>query len=320
MFGRGAGRAVLHVRQLVSDRRRARLHRQELRLAGADHVAVPPRGGVRRTGTVSRRHPDARRRRPWRSRRRPDPRLCHRGVRTPRHPDPRRGARWGDALLVGHDRPAQGDHPTVGRGAAVVHGAAVRVPVEPVAVPRRHDLPVAGTLVPLRSAGGGEPHDPPGRHRRDHGALRPRRVPPADRASLGHAHAARSHHVQPDVEAARGRPPPRRPVIARVRGACRCAVSRAGEGADDRLVGADHPRVLRRDRGFGVHGVQQRGVARPPRDGRQGDPRRPAHPRRRHEPAPARGARHDLVQDGHRVRVPQRSRQDGRGDARPTAR
>ena len=114
----------------------------------------------------------------------------------------------------------------------------------------------------------------------------------------GDPHPARADDVQSHAQAARGATQQRRPVVARVRRARRRAVPGAGEGADDRVVGSDHPRVLRRHRRPGLHGVQQRGVARAQGIGRQGDPRRPAHPRRRDEPAPARCTRHDLVQDG----------------------
>ena len=56
--------------------------------------------------------------------------------------------------------------------------------------------------------------------------------------------------------------------VARDRRPRRGAVSEPGEGGDDRVVGSDHPRVLRRDRGDRVHGVRLGGVVGPSRDGR----------------------------------------------------
>ena len=66
----------------------------------------------------------------------------------------------------------------------------------------------------------------------------------------------------PHAEAAGGRARPATTgQLARDRGARCGAVPGAGEGADDRVVGPDHPRVLRRDRGARLHGLQLRGVA-----------------------------------------------------------
>ena len=49
---------------------------------------------------------------------------------------------------------------------------------------------------------------------------------------------------------------------------------------DDRLVGPDHPRILRRHRGPRLHRLRQRRVAGAPRHGRQGGAGRDPHPRR----------------------------------------
>ena len=73
-----------------------------------------------------------------------------------------------------------------------------------------------------------------------------------------------------------------RPLDAGDRHPCRRAVPGAGEGADDRMVGPDHPRVLRRHRRPGLHRLRQRTVAGAQGQRRQGDDRRPAHPGREH--------------------------------------
>ena len=49
-----------------------------------------------------------------------------------------------------------------------------------------------------------------------------------------------------------------RPVVAGDRHPRRRALPGAGEGADDRMVGPDHPRVLRRHRRPGLHRLRQR--------------------------------------------------------------
>ena len=52
--------------------------------------------------------------------------------------------------------------------------AAVRFPGEALAVPRGHDLSVAGAALPLGAAGGRQPHHQHGRHRHHHGTVRSR--------------------------------------------------------------------------------------------------------------------------------------------------
>ena len=83
--------------------------------------------------------------------------------------------RWHrDALFVRHDRSSQG-HPAAAAGAAAWHAtAAVRFPRKALAVPRRHDLSVAGAALSLGAAGRGQSHHPDGRHRHHHGEVRSR--------------------------------------------------------------------------------------------------------------------------------------------------
>ena len=100
----------------------------------------------------------------------PEGRTLHRGrrrgrERAHRRPAARRRAvcpttpiagrmhRHRDALFVGHHRPAEG-HPAPAAGAAAgAATAAVRFPAEALAVPRGHDLSVAGAAVSFGAAG-----------------------------------------------------------------------------------------------------------------------------------------------------------------------
>ena len=52
---------------------------------------------------------------------------------------------------------------------------------EALALPRGHDLSVAGAALSLGAAGRRQPHDPHGRHRDHHGEFRSRALPPAGR-------------------------------------------------------------------------------------------------------------------------------------------
>jgi hypothetical protein len=60
-------------------------------------------------------------------------------------------------------------------------------------------------------------------------------------------------HFRPHAEAAAGGARPVRPLVAEGGVPRRRALSGAGQGADDRLVGPDHQRVLRRHRGQRLH-------------------------------------------------------------------
>jgi hypothetical protein len=124
-------------------------------------------------------------------------------------------------------------------------------------VPRGHALPVAGAALSRRA---------PGQRLRSRCATaapcwswststralsRPRRAAPH------HPHAARADHVQPHAEGAEAA----RSATTRARSSSSCtprALSDTGERADDRLVGPDHPRVLRRDRRARLHRLRHR--------------------------------------------------------------
>ena len=310
---------VLHVRELVPHRRGTRIHRRQQRVDGRDHLARQARHRARRDRHQRPRHARARRRRRRDERRRSRPRL-RAGARRPSDvTHPRRAGRHRDALLLGHDRSAEGHHPAASRSTARRDAGALRVPPRSVALPRGHGLPVAGAAVPLGAAGRRGVDDPQRWDGHHHGALRSRRVPPPRRALPGDAQPTRADDVQPSAQTAGGRTHPLRPVVARDRRPRCRPVPDTGEGGDDRVVGPDHPRVLRRHRRAGLHGLRQRGVARPQGHRGQGDARPPAHPRRRHARGGEGLAGHDLVRDGDAVRVPQRRREDARGHLRPTA-
>ena len=101
------------------------------------------------------------------------------------------------------------------------------------------------------------------------GALRPRAGAGPDRALPGHAQPVGADHVRADAEAAgRGARSATtcRSLRVAVHAAAPCPVRR--EAADDRVVGTDPPRVLRRHRGQRLRLLQQRDVAGPPGHGR----------------------------------------------------
>ncbi len=112
----------------------------------------------------------------------------------------------------------------------------------------------------------------------------------------------------PDDVRARGRR-----VVAGDRHPRRGALPGAGEGADDRLVRADPPRVLRRHRGQRLHLHHLRGLAGAPGQRRPGRPRaRSTSSTTTANRVPDRDAGDGLVRRRDRLRVLQRPRQDGR--------
>ena len=104
--------------------------------------------------------------------------------------------------------------------------------------PLYHSAPQAAVSLTIRH----------GRHGHHHGALRPRGLSAARRETPGDPQPARADDVLAHAQAAGRGAPPLRPVVPRDRDPCRRALPGSGEGADDRMVGADHPRILRRDR------------------------------------------------------------------------
>ena len=99
-----------------------------------------------------------------------------------------------------------------------------------------------------------------------------------------------------------------RPLVAEGRAPRGRAVLGRDQAQDDRLVGPDHRRVLRRDRRHRRHLHQLARLARPPGLGRPLDARPDPHPRRREQRGPRRRGRHRLVRAAAqpaRLRVPQ---------------
>ena len=207
-----------------------------------------------------------------------------------------RGARGdADAVFVG-------DHGAAEGGAVQAHpdgcgGAAGRDGNDDGGLgdERRRRLPVARAAVSLGAIVLFDEHDASRRHGHHHGALRSRTDARTDREVQGHARPVRPHHVRAHAEAARGGPQQVRPLVAEGRAARGRAVLGRDQAQDDRLVGADHRRVLRRDRRHGRHVHQLARLARASGIGRTLDARAAAHPRRgRNRTACGRG-RHGVV-------------------------
>ena len=95
--------------------------------------------------------------------------------------DRRRGARHADALFLGYDRAAERDFAAAADAAAVTAASSVRLSGPALALPRPHDLSVAGPALSLGAAGGGQSHHPPGRHGDHYGTLRSRAISGAGR-------------------------------------------------------------------------------------------------------------------------------------------
>ena len=176
---------------------------------------------------------------------------------------------------------------------------------------RRHRVPVDRAAAPRRAADP-EHGDPPARrHRRGDGALRPDPGAGPDRAPRRDPQPVGAHDVRATAQAGARRAaavrsrqsppgdPRRRPLPDR------------GQGADDRLVGADPVRLLLGDRGRRHVRDHVGRVADPQGFGRSSRHRLGARRRRRRPRARAGDDRHGLLRRRSGVRVPQRSRQDG---------
>ncbi len=197
-------RPGVHLHLVAAHEPRTRVHHQRLRGPRLHHLEVQGRSGRRdhRDHAERRVAPDARRH----DRRLRELRVRRRRAvaRTARRDSNRRP---GHAVLLGHHRHAEGDHPRVpepaarrrtepGAGSAA---AAVR--------DGRHEaVPVAGALLPRRSAAllSRRPRDR--RHDRGHGALRRRGVPASRRRVRHHPQPGRADDVRSDAEAAGGDP------------------------------------------------------------------------------------------------------------------
>ena len=162
------------------------------------------------------------------------------------------------ALLLGHDRPAEG-RPAAVRTATArdVRDGRGRAAESAVRSHERIRLPVAGAPLPRRTAAvlHGDAHDR--QHGRRDGALRRRAVPAARRDPSHHAQPGRADDVRPDDEARSRGAGAVRPVVAAMRHPCRRAVPDPGEEGHHRVVRAGDPRVLRRHRGERLRLLQQ---------------------------------------------------------------
>ena len=194
------------------------------------------------------------------------------------HADRRRVRRHRDAVFVRHDRSAQGDPAVAAGSAAAPATAAVRFPAKSLALSRGHDLSLAGAALSFGAAGRGQSDRPHRRHRHHHGEIRSRVLPRAGREVGRHPQPAGADHVLAPAEAAGRGAPSLRPLDAGDRDPRRRALPGAGQGRHDQMVGADHPRILWRDRRARLHRLQQRGMARPSRHRRQGAARRSPYP------------------------------------------
>ena len=173
--------------------------------------------------------------------------------------DRRRNARHRDALFVGHHRPAEG-HPAAAAGAAA--GAATcrssiscrssgsyregMIYLSPA--PLYHSAPQAAVNLTIREGGTAiimEHFDPE------------RYLELVEKWGVTHSQLVPtmfSRMLKLPEEVANAL----RPVVAGNRDPRRGALSRRGQGGDDRMVGADHPRILRRHRRPRLHRLRQR--------------------------------------------------------------
>ena len=148
------------------------------------------------------------------------------------------------------------------------------------------------------------------------GAVRSARGARVHREVPRHAQPVGADDVRADAEAARRRARAVRPLVAEGRDPRGGTVLGRGQAQDDRVVGTDHRRVLRRDRGHGRDLHQQHRLARAPRLGRQVHARPDPHPRRRGQrtvPAGEVGTVwFEPPAEPSRVRVPQGRGEDAR--------
>ena len=140
----------------------------------------------------------------------------------------------------------------------------------------RQHLSVAGAALSRGSPALQHDGDHARRHLHHHGAFRRRGISEAGREIQGHAVAAGADHVRAHAEAAgRGAHALRR-LVAERRDPRRRALPGRRQGEDDRMVGTDPDRVLRRLRRQRRHGLDLAAMADPsrhrrPRRGRQGE-------------------------------------------------
>ncbi len=290
VLGRAAFRAVLHVHQLALQRGGSRVHPRRLRRAGARRLRHAPRcrGPARSTrcrsvkmrlmvgdarSTVTTTTPNARDRYPA------EPldeelegtRMLYSSGTTGRP----KGMKY-KITAPARRRPARRDGDDDG---GLGHGRR-RVYLSPA--PLYHSAPLFYSMSTMRLGGTVitmEHFDP----EQTLACIEKYRVT---------ARAVRPHDVRAHAEAARRGPQQVRPLVAEGRAARRRAVLGRDQAQDDRLVGSDHQRVLRRDRRHGRDLHHSRRLARAPGLGRAFDARPDPHRRRRRRRAARRRGRH----------------------------
>ena len=243
LCGRRARRALLHLCQFVSDRARTRLYRQQQPVESAHHVAGEARHRARGAGAIAPRSssvssstgPAKGRACAISARRRPT-------VLQPQSPT----RRWAQRCSIPPARPADRRACCVrcltGRRRSVVVDRRAgskfwrfregQIYLSPA--PLYHSAPQAGVSGTIRRGGTVIVME---RFDAEHSCAR--------RAISRHPHPARADDVLAHAETAGSGSPALRSLVARGRRPRRGAVSRPGQAGDDRLVGADHPRVLR---------------------------------------------------------------------------
>ena len=197
-------RPVLHLRELLPDAGRTRLHPHQQRVAHPDHLegktrcrargaqAMPEGRALhrrrRRRARASASSACARPRRACRTRRSPTNASAPRCSIRPAPPAGRRAF----CGRCRNSRPTQ-------------QSAAVRFPGEDLAVPRGHDLSVAGAALSFRAAGRRQSHHPDAAAPPSSwSSFDPERYLAAGREMGRHAHPAGADDVLADAEAAGG--------------------------------------------------------------------------------------------------------------------
>ena len=118
------------------------------------------------------------------------------------------------------------------------------------------------------------------RHLDHHGIVRRRAIPGAGRKAQDHPIATGADHVRADAEAAGRCALALRRLLAEGRDPCRRPLPDRRQGQDDRMVGTDPDRILRRLRRQRRHGVDLAAMAVAPRHGRPRRGRQGQDPRR----------------------------------------
>ena len=158
-------------------------------------------------------------------------------------------ARCGHALQLGHDRPSEGHPAAAARRSGLGASARVRcIDRRSLRDRPRFRLPLAGAALPLGAAGLHDGGAGARRHGDRDGEVRPRARAALHPGLPRHGQPVGADHVHPHAQTARGGPLALRPVESPDRHSRRRPLSGGRQAPHDRVVGTDHPRVLRRHR------------------------------------------------------------------------